>query len=33
MVAMVSGLSLFAGAAAAHDFFLVPERFVEPMGR
>ncbi len=33
MAAMVSGLSLFAGAAAAHDFFLVPERFVEPMGR
>ncbi|WP_232623942.1 DUF4198 domain-containing protein [Brevundimonas diminuta] len=32
MVAMVSGLSLFAGAAAAHDFFLAPERFVGPMG-
>lgn len=30
---MATGFGLFAGAAAAHDFFLAPERFVGPAGR
>lgn len=33
ILAVAAGLSMSAGAAAAHDFFLVPERFVEPAGR
>lgn len=30
---IAAGLGLFAGAAAAHDFFLAPERFVGAAGR
>lgn len=30
---MAAGVGLFAGAAAAHDFFLIPERFVGPSER
>ncbi len=30
---MAAGFGLFAGAAAAHDFFLMPERFVGPNER
>ncbi|MBU2271371.1 MAG: DUF4198 domain-containing protein [Alphaproteobacteria bacterium] len=30
---MATGLGLFASAAAAHDFFLIPASFVQPSGR
>jgi len=30
---MATGFGLFAGAAAAHDFFLIPASFVGPSGR
>lgn len=33
MLTLAASLSLVAGAAGAHDFFLVPERFIGPAGQ
>ena len=33
MLTLATSLSLVAGGAVAHDFFLIPERFVGPAGQ